>query len=146
MGNSMPPAASPGATRWTGTASRLRRSNSTTPPRSPSRWTAKAIWTSIPSSRWTGETRSRAARTPSGRRSTELAALHHLATEGNLGGEARSPSCRAVDVKDPSKRLDPVGETPQARSAGRVGTAETVVVDLDPHPSVTARYGNGDVG
>ena len=116
------------------------------PPRSPSPWTTRAICTSIPSRRCDpGDAFECCSHSP-GRRSTELAALHRLAAEGDLGGEARSPSRRAVDVKGPSERLDPVGETPQARSAGRVGAAETVVLDLDPHPSVAARHGYRDAG
>ena len=66
---------------------------------------------------------------------------HRLAAERNLGGEARSLPRRALDVERPSERLDPVGETPQACSAPRVGTAETVVLDLDPHPPVGGRHG-----
>jgi hypothetical protein len=69
-----------------------------------------------------------------------------LRAERDLGPEVRSPSCRAVDAESTSERLDTVGQTPEARSASRVGAAATIVLDRDPGPTVTRRHGHRDPG
>ena len=51
----------------------------------------------------------------------------------------RATARRARDIEAAVERRDAVGESPQARAAGRVRAAHAVVAHLDGHAPVVAR-------
>jgi hypothetical protein len=71
-----------------------------------------------------------------------VAALR-VAAERDRGGDACFAAWDALHLERATVGLDPVDETPQARSAGGVGPADAVVRDLNPDVAVVGRGGDG---
>ena len=63
-----------------------------------------------------------------------------------ISAARRVPAPAGLSTRASLRAPRPGRRDPEARSAGRVGAAETVVLDLDPHPAVAGRHGDRDPG
>jgi hypothetical protein len=61
-----------------------------------------------------------------------------------ISAARRVPRPTGLDFERPSQRLEPVDETPEARSMSRLGAAVAIVFDCEADPAVAGRHGNRD--